>query len=171
MSIKAHALLADRILLPRWQRLATYATFALLLVTGVAWWVLDAGRGESPSSPAQIWLLRLHGFLAMLALVSLGSMLTVHVRIGWALQRNRMLGATFLATLLALALTGYALYYAIGDTMRLWSSWIHFCVGVGAPLLLVLHVVRGRAVRHSRSVAIAPLNNKGRHHLNGEIKT
>ena len=171
MSLKAHALLADRILLPRWQRIATYATFALLLITGVVWWVLDAGRGENPSSPAQIWLLRLHGMLAMLALVCLGSMLTVHVRIGWALQRNRLLGAAFLATLIALALTGYALYYAIGDTMRSLSSWIHFCVGVVAPLLLVLHIVRGRAARHARRNATAPLESLGRHHLNGEVKT
>lgn len=171
MSIKAHALLADRILLPRWQRLATYAIFALLLITGVAWWVLDAGRGENPSSPVQIWLLRLHGMLAMLALVCLGAMLTVHVRIGWVLQRNRLLGAAFLATVIALALTGYALYYAIGDAMRSWSSWIHFCVGVLAPALLALHIVRGRAARHARSAAVAPLESNGRHHLNGEIKT
>ena len=171
MSIKAHALVADRMLLPRWQRLATYATFALLLTTGVAWWVLDAQRGENPSSPLQIWLLRLHGMLAMLALVCLGSMLTVHVRMGWALQKNRLLGAAFLATVIALALTGYALYYAIGDTMRSWSSWIHFCVGVVAPALLVLHIVRGRAARHARSAAITPLKSNRSSSLTGEIKT
>jgi len=171
MSIKAHALLADRMLLPRWQRLATYATFALLLITGVAWWVLDAGRGENPSSPLQIWLLRLHGFLAMVALMCVGSMLTVHVRMGWALQKNRLLGAAFLATVIALALTGYALYYSIGELMRSLSSWIHFCIGVLAPVLLALHIVRGRAARHARSAAIAPRETNGQHHLNGEIKT
>lgn len=171
MSIKAHTLLADRILLPRWQRLATYATFALLLITGVAWWLLDAQRGENPSSPPQIWLLRLHGLLAMLALLCLGSMLTAHVRIGWALRRNRLLGAAFLATVVVLAITGYALYYSVGELMRSWSSWIHFCVGVAAPALLALHINRGRAARHARNASSALPENYQHSTLKSEFKT
>ena len=171
MSIKAHALLADRILLPRWQRLLTYATFALLLVTGVCWWLLDIQRGENPANPPQVWLLRLHGLMAMLALVCFGSMLTAHVRIAWTLRRNRPLGATLFATVVTLAITGYALYYSVGDLMRSLSSWIHFCVGVAAPALLALHIVRGRAARRARCAPL-PLHHADRlPPLNIEIKT
>lgn len=170
MSLKAHALLADRIVMPRWQRVGIYATFTLLLITGVLWWMLDLQRGENPSSAPQTWLLRLHGLLAMLALVCLGSVITAHIRIGWALHRNRLIGATFLATVVILAITGYALYYAVGDTMRALSSWIHFVVGLIAPVLLALHIVRGRAARRAGR-AVVPPESHPQQRLNTEINT
>ncbi len=151
MPIKTHALLADRVLLPRWQRWSTYATFALLVCTGVLWWTLDVDRGENPASAAQVWLLRLHGAAAMFVLICFGALLPAHIRIAWALHRNRVLGGTLFAVVALLTLTGYGLYYSVGDTMRALSSWIHFCVGVAAPALLVLHIYRGRAARRSRA--------------------
>ena len=151
MFIRTHALLADRVLLPRWQRWSTYSTFALLVCTGVFWWTLDIDRGENPASAAQVWLLRLHGLGAMLVLICFGALLPAHVRIAWALHRNRVLGATLVAVILLLALTGYGLYYSVGDTMRSLSSWIHFCAGVATPVLLTLHIYRGRAARRSRA--------------------
>jgi hypothetical protein len=155
MSLKVHALLADRILLTRLQRQSTYATFALLLLTGLCWWALDSQRGENPASTPQIWLLRAHGGVAMLLLICFGSLLTAHVRIAWALQRNRVLGGTLIATVAMLTATGYGLYYSVGEAMRFWSSWIHFCVGAVAPVLLVVHIWRGRATRRALALAIA----------------
>lgn len=172
MSIKTHALLADRVLLPRWQRVSTYATFALLVITGVLWWALDSGRGENPASATQVWLLRLHGLAAMLVLICFGALLPAHIRIAWALHRNRVLGATLFAVVVLLTLTGYSLYYSVGDTMRSLSSTIHFCVGVAAPALLMLHIYRGRAARRARSTP-SPHVIVNRHvtALNNEIKT
>jgi hypothetical protein len=150
MSLKAHALLSERVLLPRWQRLATYWTFSVLLLTGLAWWWLDANRGDNPASAPQVALLRLHGLAAMLALMCFGALLTTHVRIAWLLKRNRVLGAMLFAAIVMLVLTGYALYYAVGDGMRAASSWIHIAVGVAASAILVLHIVRGRRSRIDR---------------------
>ena len=145
--MRAHALLADRIRLPRWQRWATYASFGLLFLTGIFSWALDLQRGENPASATQVGLLRLHGLAAMLVLICFGSLLTNHVRIGWAVQHNRWLGGTMVAITVLLTITGYALYYAVGDAMRLSASWIHFCVGVAVLPLLPLHIWRGRNTR------------------------
>ena len=145
--MRAHALLADRVRLPRWQRWSTYMSFALLFLTGVFWWMLDLQRGENPASAPQVWGLRLHGLAAMWVLICFGSLLTNHVRIGWAVQRNRWLGGTMVAVTVLLTITGYALYYAVGDAMRLSASWIHFCVGVAVLPLLTLHIWRGRNTR------------------------
>ncbi len=143
----AHALLADRVRLPRWQRSATYASFTSLFLTGTFWWMLDLQRGENPANAPQVWLLRLHGLAAMLVLICFGALLTNHVRIGWAVQRNRWLGGTMVALTVLLTTTGYALYYTVGDTMRLSASWIHFCIGVATLPLLTLHIWRGRNTR------------------------
>ena len=153
MPINTHALLVDRIMPPRWQRWSTYGTFAALAISGVLWWALDIDRGENPASTIQVWLLRLHGLAAMLVLVCFGALLTTHIRVAWALHRNRVLGATLFAAILLLTLTGYGLYYSVGETMRSLSSWVHLCVGVAAPALLVLHVYRGRQTRRARPVA------------------
>ena len=152
MPTKTHALLVDRILLPRWQRWSTYGTFAVLVISGLLWWTLNIDCGENPASRMQVWLLRLHGLAAMLVLICFGALLTTHIRIAWVLHRNRVLGATLFAAIVLLTLTGYGLYYSVGDTMRSLSSWVHLCVGVVAPALLVLHVYRGRATRRSHPV-------------------
>lgn len=159
--MRAHALLADRIRLPRGQRWATYASFALLFLTGLLWWMLDLQRGENPASAPQVWLLRLHGLAAMLVLICFGALLTNHVRIGWAVQRNRWLGGTMVAVTALLTMTGYGLYYAVGETMRLLTSWIHFCVGAAVPALLTLHIWRGR---NTRIALLAAANRERAHH-------
>jgi hypothetical protein len=162
MSLKAHALLSERVLLPRWQRWATYWTFALLLLTGLAWWWLDANRGDNPASSPQVALLRIHGLAAMIALMCFGALLTTHVRIAWLLKRNRVLGAMLFSAIVLLVITGYALYYAVGDGMRAASSWIHMAVGVAACVILVLHIARGRSGRRSRASRIDRTNCIGR---------
>lgn len=169
MPTNAPAIHADRLLMPRWQRLSTYATFALLLVTGVLWWWLDAERGDNPPNAPQAWCLRLHGLLAMLVLVCFGAALTAHVRIAWTLHRNRALGGALVTTVVVLMFTGYALYYALGDAPRALSSWIHFCFGIAAPAVLALHIVRGRAARRAGVAPAITQHTNHPSHLNAEI--
>ena len=153
--MKTHALLLDRVLLPRWQRLAIYVATTALVVTGVIWWALDFGRGEAGAGATQVWSLRLHGFAAMLGLVFFGSLLSAHIRIGWALQRNRVMGVTLGSLTVVLALTGYGLYYLGGDTARYVSSTLHLIFGLLMPFTLWLHIRRGRASRRNLSVTHA----------------
>lgn len=145
--MKTHALLLDRVRLPNWQRRAIYGVTAALVLTGLLWWVLDANRAENGASQTQVWTLRLHGIAAMLGLVFFGSLLSSHVRIAWAVNRNRLLGAALGGVAITLALTGYGLYYLGGELSRSVASWLHLIFGVALPLLLWQHIKRGRRLR------------------------
>ena len=145
--MKAHALLLDRVRLPNWQRRAIYAVVAALVLTGLAWWLLDMNRGENGAGSTQVWSLRVHGMAAMLGLVFFGSLLSSHIRIAWAVNRNRLLGATLAGLTITLALTGYGLYYLGGEMSRSVTSWLHLVFGITLPFVLWLHIVRGRRLR------------------------
>ena len=145
--MKTYALLLDRIRLPNWQRRTIYGATATLVVTGLLWWALDANRGENGANAAQAWALRLHGMAAMLGMVFFGSLLSSHIRVAWAINRNRMLGATLGGVAITLALTGYGLYYLGGDLSRSVASWLHLIFGISMPLLLWQHIKRGRKLQ------------------------
>jgi len=128
----------------------THAIFAAVYFTGIAWlalrYGLAGGELESGWSVARAWLLRAHGAAAMLALVALGSLLAIHVPSGWRLRTNARSGVGMLAVMAVLALTGWLLYYASGEALRAWSSWLHIAIGAAAPLALLWHLAhRGRA--------------------------
>ena len=131
-----------------------YATLAAVYATGVAWMVLRFGVNgdrvlENGWEILQSWALRLHGAAAMLTLLAAGTVLAAHVPTGWKLRQNFASGLGMLAALGALAVTGWLLYYAAGEALRAWSSWIHMGVGTAAPLALVWHLVARRRVREA----------------------
>src|SRR6516165_12761889 len=51
-----------------------------------------------------------------------------------------------------LSVTGYGLYYAGGESLRAWTSWIHLAVGLALPLLLILHIWLGKRKRPAASL-------------------
>jgi hypothetical protein len=122
-----------------------YAILAAAYVTGVGWIVLHYGivgqqALDNAWDMAQAWMLRAHGAAAMLTLVAAGSVLAIHVPSGWKLRQNVSSGIFMLTLLGLLTLTGWLLYYAAGESLRAWSSWLHMAVGVAAPLVLVWHL-------------------------------
>ena len=129
-----------------------FGTFATAFVTGVAWWVLhrwfqvNGEFGPAPH-PAEHWLIRLHGAAAMLSLVLLGTLLAQHVRRAWLAHRNRRSGTLLLALNALLALTGYALYYSGGESLRAFASNAHLALGLALPVILILHIAFGRRTR------------------------
>lgn len=96
---------------------------------------------------AKAWAMKVHGAGAMAILVLVGMLLTGHVRIAWRARRNRSSGSLFLAAFGILAVTGYGLYYAGGEQLRAWTSWIHLAVGLALPFLLILHIWLGKRTR------------------------
>ena len=58
-------------------------------------------------------------------------------------------GSLFLGAFGILTVTGYGLYYAGGESLRAWTSWIHLAVGLALPLLLIAStfLARGHALR------------------------
>ena len=138
--------------LPRWHEWLIYLTVGLLTLTGLAWLLLDnfgkvEGEFGPEQNPALPWLLLGHGVLAYIFLVVAAMLLPVHVRLGWNAARNRKSGLTLLIAGAFLALTALVLYYASTEGFRGLSSMLHWVVGIGFPLLLIVHVIRGKGSR------------------------
>ena len=140
----------DSIRLKRLQRYFLYAVLALLFLSGVTWayWnYLGVSAGDFEIS-AKAWAMKIHGAAAMAILVLIGMLLSAHVRFAWRARRNRANGSVFLSAFAVLTITGYGLYYAGGERLRAWTSWIHLVVGLALPVLLLIHIFLGRRTRH-----------------------
>lgn len=139
----------DLIRLKLFQRRLLYGVLALLFLSGVAWtyWNdLAPSPGDFEIS-AKAWAMKTHGAAAMAILVLIGMLLTGHVRFAWRARRNRGNGSLFLTAFAVLTVTGYGLYYAGGESLRAWTSWIHLGVGLALPLLLIFHIWLGKRTR------------------------
>jgi hypothetical protein len=126
-----------------------YGVFSLLWLSGGLWLVFHyfmrvPGEFGLTPHPAEIWWLRLHGLMVFAALLALGSVLPVHARRAWQLNKNRKSGLLMKIIFLWLALSGYALYYFASDSNENWLPVLHWGAGICVPLLLVMHIRRGR---------------------------
>ena len=141
----------DSIRLKRVQRYFLYAVLALLFLSGVAWtyWTYLAALPGDFGTTAKAWAMKIHGAAAMAVLVLIGMLLNGHVRLAWQARRNRANGSVFLSVFAVLTVTGYGLYYAGGEMLREWTSWIHLLVGLALPVLLLIHIFLGRRTRPS----------------------
>src|SRR5215510_5863429 len=141
----------DSIRLKRLQRYFLYTVLALLFLSGVAWayWNYLAESPGDFETSAKAWAMKIHGAAAMAVLVLVGMLLTAHVRFAWRARRNRANGSVFMSAFAVLTITGYGLYYAGGERLRAWTSWIHLGVGLGLPILLLIHIFLGRRTRPS----------------------
>lgn len=138
--------------LPRWQEWSVYFAFGLLVVTGIAWLLLDnfvkvAGEFGPERHPAEHVMLIVHGVVAYLFLIVAGAMIPVHITLGWNTRRNLKSGIALVAALLILLLSALALYYAGDEELRPSVSLAHLLVGIAAVPLLLIHAVRGRMGR------------------------
>ncbi len=134
-------------------RFLLYAVVALLFFSGAvwAWWNYFLVSSDRVMT-AEAWAMKIHGAAAMAILVFIGTLLSGHVKAAWRAGRNRGNGALFLGVFGILTVTGNALYYAGGEKLRTWTSWIHLAVGLALPILLVIHVLLGKKSRPLRKV-------------------
>ena len=139
----------DRIRLRRLQRYFLYVVLALVFLSGVAWayWNYLAASPGDFEMGAKAWAMKIHGAAAMAVLVLVGMLLNEHVRLAWRARRNRANGSIFLSAFAFLTITGYVLYYAAGERLRAWTSWVHLALGLVLPILLLIHVLLGRRTR------------------------
>jgi hypothetical protein len=132
-------------------RLAFYAVFVVLTLTGGAWLLADWRK----ESGADWWqevaadLLMLHGGTAMVALMMLGALIPLHIGRAWRSRRNRLTGPVMVAITAALIATAFGLYYAGSEFLRPWISDLHIAVGFALPALLIVHVWLGRRSRRA----------------------
>jgi hypothetical protein len=162
--------------LSRLHRKTLYCVFAVLFLSGIAWYVLHDGlawlgfdNGDT-RDPFETFLLKLHGAAAMAALVVLGSLVPQHVKWAWQNRENRRTGVLMLSTQALLVVTGYALYYSGDEDVRVLASELHLIIGVGFPLILAWHIVEGRRRRASlREKAAQGFRRHGAATLEGTV--
>ena len=128
--------------LPAAQRWATYTIFAAVGLSGLAWsllhdvlqwgWMLSERR-----------LLIAHGVAAAIALVAIGALLPLHIRLAFHVKRNLKSGIAALSLMTFLGLTGLLLYYT-GEDWRDGVKWSHLVIGTIACLAIPAHVWLGR---------------------------
>jgi hypothetical protein len=133
-------------------RWTVYGLVAALFVTGAAWLAADALKD---GSSGELWqamaanLLMLHGGGAMGFLILFGALFALHVRRAWRSRKNRLSGAVMLAFNATLIVTSFGLYYLGSETLRPWASGIHLGIGLGLPVLFLVHVLAGRRCRQA----------------------
>lgn|SRR6185437_621109 len=127
-----------------------YGVGALLALSGVGWLVCHywlRAPGLAPH-PLEVWWLRLHGAAMVGFLIVFGTLLPGHVKHGWRRGLNRGSGLPLLIATALLILTGYGLYYIVGDEVRDWVSVVHWALGLAGIATVGVHAVRGR--KHAR---------------------
>jgi hypothetical protein len=152
-----HRPIALRAPLSRRHRRWLYLCSGLLLATGAGWLIAHYSLrtedlvAEGLPHPSEPWWMRLHGAAQLGFLIAFGALLPEHVLHGWRHRLNRFSGVAVIVVVIALTLTGYGLYYAVGDTLRQWISVIHWSVGLVAAAIVIWHILRGRALRRERT--------------------
>lgn len=159
--IVAHTAARPPIRLGARHRRVVVASFALLWLSGALWllyhyFLQRPGPFGNEPHPVEIWWLRLHGLAMMIMLVTAGSVVVHHAARAWQLRKHRMVGALLSVCLLWLAISGYALYYFSTDENRAWLPWLHWLPGLALPLVVTLHVRRGRGRHHGRETGDSP---------------
>jgi hypothetical protein len=151
---RAYRLLSERVRLGTTARRALYVTLAALTGSGIAWLCVHFGAGASaPDSDSlrrlaqESLALKIHGATAFAALFALGAMSVHHVRLAWAVKRNRMIGSALVALFSLLTVSGYALYYLVNDDTHAIISWLHWGLGLALVPLLIVHIAVGRRSR------------------------
>lgn len=125
-----------------------YATFGLLWASGALWllfhyFLRTEGAFGAEAHPFEVWWLRLHGLMAMLALVAIGSLATNHMRLAWNRRKNLGTGLSMLAISAWLAVTGYALYYFASEANETWLPLTHWIAGLALPAAGLIHIRSG----------------------------
>lgn len=131
---------------------SVYTVLALAFLSGAIWasltWRRQSNGGFGLTAyPSEIWTQRLHGAVAMLVLVLVGRLIASHVPAAWRARRNRRTGGALAATIGFLIVSGYLLYYAGDERLRVWVTRGHLWVGLAFPLIIALHVYRGKRSR------------------------
>jgi uncharacterized membrane protein YfcA len=90
-----------------------------------------------------------HGGIAMLASVVFGATLGAHAYLYRRAVDNRLFGYLLIAAFAILLLTGFGLYYLSNDTLRAYSSALHWTSGLALAPILVAHVATEQRLRDS----------------------
>lgn len=144
--------------LRRRQRRGVYAILLGIWLSGVLWLLVHyalrrpGAFGVMTPSPLEPWCLALHGAFAFITLGLAGWLLAAHLPPAWRSGHSRRSGVGMATLLVFLTVSGYLLYYVVGDAARSTIALLHWAVGLALPLMLGLHLLARRRARLPRSV-------------------
>ena len=132
-------------------RTAILSVGGALWLTGAAWLLVHFAFAQhnefgSLPNPAEPWLMRLHGILAVAGVFLLGWITAAHIPATWRAALSRVSGLWLAACALVLVLSGYALYYSTGAAHE-GAGALHEWLGVAALFAGLAHWTRVRAQR------------------------
>lgn len=144
--------------LARWQIMLLTISGSLLWLSGGAWLLLHhfgqvQGEFGPELNPLEPWLLRLHGLVLIPALVGFGGLLVVHFPKGWKDVPQRHIGLGLTAIIGLLIVSGYLLYYLGDETLRSWTSIVHWTIGLLVPTIFIWHFIHGQSKRRGKRPA------------------
>lgn len=126
-------------------KLILYGSVLTSFLSGSSWFVLhhwfitegDFGPQHSPAEPV---LIRIHGASAFIVMIVFGWVLGRHVPVGWRSQKSRKSGLLVIASTAAMVITGYSLYYLVGEDSHENIALLHVSLGFGLILTLCIHI-------------------------------
>ncbi|NML95762.1 hypothetical protein [Novosphingobium olei] len=138
--------------LASWQLWLLSLSCAGLWLTGAGWLLLHyfgQAQGEygPEMNPAEPWMMTLHGFVLIPALLGLGGLFVAHIPKGWSHKGQRVAGLALSGVLTVLIGSGYLLYYAGEEGVRTYASLSHWLVGLAMPAIFTWHYVNGLRMR------------------------
>ena len=86
-------------------------------------------------------LIALHGILAFLCALLLGSVWAIHMRMWWKKGIHRISGALLSICLLLLILTGVGIHYLGDESLILMASLSHSSIGYIASFVTLAHIM------------------------------
>lgn len=144
---------------PPWFFPLLIVVMVTLLITGVLLVPTMLEMRMAWDSPVQVSAdLRLasaalHTTIAFAAMILIGSLSAVHMRVGWKRHLNRISGIGLLLLFGILLLTAIGMFYVGDEDFSRWSSVVHSTVGVVVTVLFCWHMEKGRRIRLRLSAA------------------
>jgi hypothetical protein len=143
--------------LPRRRRWTVYVLSLALWITGAVWLyfkyfvrVTDEFGFENEHPQQRLWMIA-HAFASLGMLWIFGVLWQVHVKGGWKKKLRRPSGGTLWGITVWLALSGCALYYIGNESVRWWTSILHWVIGLAALVVFLIHFRKSKqkAIRES----------------------
>ncbi|MBI1882889.1 MAG: DUF4405 domain-containing protein [Chlamydiae bacterium] len=141
--------------IPKKQRSILYISLIILFLSGAIWWganflIKPETEIDSFIYTSRSLSLEIHGGVAMVVLMVLGSLIPNHILKSWRAKLNRRSGVLLITVFVLLILTGYFLYYA-DENLRNFSSTLHLVLGFLLPFFVIGHILRSRAFRRKEN--------------------
>jgi ABC-type proline/glycine betaine transport system permease subunit len=132
-----------------WFKKTLYSFFALSWITGIAFfilnkWLLVEGEFGLEKHPWQSTILTSHGLSAFILLMIIGAIFINHTPIAWRIHRMRKIGIVLTTITSLQIISAYLLYYVSIESLRSISVYLHLSIGIGLPLILIIHVKLGK---------------------------